>query len=185
MRASGIRTRPAWQSLSISRFNPRGGGSIKQFTGTDIAFRGVPSPFNQNGAVVVGRILNPRVTLTNKPDGSVLMTFNYTSMSGDRERSGDDGYFTGNAQRTMVGENLGGIAWRVTLYDGTPNSAPIYTWDSERDSGARQEVQCGATEPRTFSLTIKSGAALSSSEIFNRVTKIRAIALPAHWTHCS
>ncbi len=162
---------------------PSGGGSVKQFAGTELAFRGKPTAFNKDDPTVLGRILNPRITLTNKPDGSVPMTFEYISMSGDRGR-GQNGYFTGDAQRTMIGQNLGGVAWRVTLYDGTPNATPIYTWDSETDTGRRQEIQCGVSEPRSFSLTIRPGGPLSPSEIFNRLTKIRAVALPARWTHC-
>jgi hypothetical protein len=154
-------------------------GNVKQFTnGTPIAFQGRPTFLNQNNKEILGRITNPRVTLTNQ-GGTVTLTFDHVSMSGEHEHSGETAWFTGNAQRTTLGEDQGGIRWIIEIYDATPNAQPIYKWDWDAAKRAHEEIQCGVTEPRSFSTVIQSGA-----DIFKRAARIRAIAAPAEWTHC-
>ncbi|MFL5237642.1 MAG: hypothetical protein ACJ8EL_08565 [Rhizomicrobium sp.] len=159
--------------------------AVKQFTnGTPIAFVGRLTFLNRDNRATLGRIVNPRITLTKNPDGTVLLTFDHVSMSGERERSGENGWFTGAAQGSLLGPNRGGIAWTIEIYDGTPNALPIYRWDWDAERLDHEEIKCGLAGQRRFSTVIRSRSPLPPHEIFNRAASVRAVAAPAEWTHC-
>jgi hypothetical protein len=101
-------------------------------------------------------------------------------MSGETEASGQNGYFTGAAQASMLGINQGGIAWIIEIYDGTPNAPPIYKWDWYAEKYDNEEIKCGLADHHSFSTVIRS----NGSDIFRRATRIRAVAAPAQWAHC-
>ncbi len=165
--------------------NPSGRGGIKEFTnGSPVAFAGQASIFDKASRPVLGRILRPSISLTSKPDGTVLLTFEHIAMSGDREHAGRDGYFTGNAQRTFFGRNMGGIAWTIEVYDEKANARPIYVWDWNAEKRDHEEIKCGVTETRSFSIVIRPKGPLSPQQIFSRAARVSAVAAEAEWTHC-
>jgi hypothetical protein len=160
-----------------------GAGPVKQFVGEPADFTPRPTFLNRGQRIILGRVISSRVTLGQNPDGAVLLTLEHVSISGDTPHSGDHGYFTGTAQASRFGTNMGGIAWTVEIYDAT-NSAPIYTWNGSADGRPNEEIKCGTDNNHSFSTTIRPGGALSASDILSRAARVRAIAAPAEWTHC-
>lgn len=104
-------------------------------------------------------------------------------MSGDHEHAGErTGYFTGSPQRSPLNSRMGGLTWKIAIYDA--NGQPLYTWDWLAANAPHEDIECSVTEPENFSTVIGSGGSLGPQEVFARAAKVRAVVNTAHWTHC-
>jgi len=162
---------------------PSDTGVAKRFDGTSLAIVGKPTVYNGGKGILVGRILKPRITLTKNPDGTVLLAFDHVAMSGDHEHSGTNGYFTGSQQRSPLDSRMGGLTWKIAIYDA--GGQPLYTWDWLAANLPHEDIYCSVTKPESFSTVIGSGGTLSPHEVFSRAAKVGAVVNTAEWTHCS